>query len=177
MMNREELVARAKRRHAANLKAQRDLRYRRVLGRFVQAGLLQTTMEVELHREPVSVADALWAGQIEPRILEVLPAALIKHPGVFMDTQALPADLAAAAIALRRHQEPEDFRGIPGKALSRWLTVFGRRSKPPSRLKSFRLQASDLDLLTQLSKALGTTETEVLRRGLRRLAAVHLVKQ
>jgi hypothetical protein len=65
---------------------------------------------------------------------------------------------------------PADFRGVPGEKLHRWLGSVGRKSDPPSRLKAFRLQSSDLALLTRLRDELGITETDVLRRGLRALA-------
>jgi hypothetical protein len=46
----------------------------------------------------------------------------------------------------------------------------GRKPEPPSRLKAFRMQSSDLALLTRLRDELGISETAVLRRGLRALA-------
>jgi hypothetical protein len=176
VIDANQLRARAKRRHAALLVARRDPRYRRVLGRFVQAGLLTTTAEVKPYTAAVSVHDALWAGELEPRILELLPAAIVKRPGLFEDVHDLPEDLADAVHALRRNQEPAELRGIPGAALLRWLPLLGHRNKLPSRLKSFRLQVEDLELLERLSSTLHATQTEVLRRSLRRLAATHLVK-
>ena len=71
---------------------------------------------------------------------------------------------------LRRREPPQDFRGVPGASLARWVSSVGRRGKLPSRLKAFRLQADDLALLRKLSEELGLTETAVVRRGLRALA-------
>jgi hypothetical protein len=42
-------------------------------------------------------------------------------------------------------------------------------------LKSFRLQADDIDLLEQLCEHLGSNQTEVLRRALRALAVAQLL--
>lgn len=174
MTDLKQLQARAQRRHAAAVAARRDPRYRRVIGRFVRAGLLATTGRVTPRHTPITVDDALWAGELEPRILELLPAAIVKRPGLFENVAHLPEDLAAAVDALRRNRAPEEFRGIPGAALLRWLPSIGHRDKIPSRLKSFRLQIEDLELLDRLSAALGISQTEVLRRGLRRLAETHL---
>ena len=66
------------------------------------AGLLQTNEPVVRHREPLRVADVLWAGEVEPRLLELLPALLVKKPGLFVDARELPDDLDAAVRALRR---------------------------------------------------------------------------
>lgn len=119
--------------------------------------------------------DVLWVGRIEPRVLELLPALIVKRPGLFVDPRRLPDDLAAVVRTLRKNREPGEFRGVPGAALLRWLPVLGRQSKVPSQLKSFRFQREDLELLERLSQALEVSQTDVLRRGLRRLAATHLL--
>jgi hypothetical protein len=166
-----DLQLRAKRRHAAIARAKRDPRYKRVVGRYVAAGLLTTTLDVAPYRRPVEVDDVLWAGSLEPRILELLPALIVKRPALFVGVARLPDDLAAAVRALRMNREPGEFRGISGAALLRWLPSVGQRGKLPSRLKSFRLQPDDLALLERLSHTLGLTQTNVVRRGLRQLAA------
>lgn len=175
-MDPTEIKARARRKQAAVRRAWRDPRYKRVMGRYVAAGLLTTNTEVTPHREPIEVHDVLWAGRVEPRFLELLPALIIKHPALFVDTTQLPDDLALVVKALRKNQEPGDFRGIPGAALLRWLPSVGHRGKVPSRLKSFRLKADDLALLERLSQELGLSQTAVLRRGLILLAAKELLE-
>jgi hypothetical protein len=170
-MTHVDLLERAKRRQAALAKARRDPRYRRALGRFVAAGLLTTTESIEPHHEAIDVEEALWAGRTEPRILELLPAAIVKRPGLFRNVRDLPEDLAQVVRDLRKNRQPPTFRGIPGEALHRWLTVVGRRNKVPSQLKAFRLQERDIRLLETLSAGLDVSQTEVLRRALRCLAA------
>ena len=170
-MNLEELQRRAKRRMAQLDRRRRDPRYRRVLGRLVGLGLLTTNEAVPKARGQLDVADALWAAEVEPRIAELLPALLLRRPALFVDASALPRDLAEVVAALRRNQVPPDFRGVPGEKLHRWVGSVGRKSGPPSRLKAFRLQSSDIDLLERLRDELGITETAVLRRGLRALAS------
>jgi len=168
------LVERAQARHAKIQRLRRDPRYRRVLGRFVAAGLLATNDQALPHRSAIRVADALWAGEIEPRILELLPALLLKKPSLFVDRTELPDDLAQVVRSLRRAEVPSDFRGIPGADLARWLPRLGRSGTVPSRLRCFRFSAEESRLLSQLSRELKTTEVAVLRRALRELGAAVL---
>jgi len=165
----EDIQRRARKRLRVIERMRRDPRYRRVLGRFVAEGVLTTNERVSLHQEALEVADVLWAGRIEPRFLELLPALLVRRPSMFADAQALPPDLAQAVRKLRRNLEPDAFRGIPGDRLRRWLSETGRKRGPLARLKSFRLKEDDLRLLKALSEELGISETEVVRRGLRAL--------
>jgi hypothetical protein len=170
VIDAEALAKRARRRWAALARARRDPRYRRVLGRYVAAGVLSTTEDVNPHRSRIEIADALWAGRVEPRILVLLPALIVKRPSLFVDVDHLPDDLRAAVTAMRKNQQPDEFRSIPGAALLRWLPAVGHRNKLPSRLKSFRMQVQDLDLLDRLSEKLGVSQTNVVRRALRELA-------
>ena len=160
----------AERRHAATLKKRRDPRYVRVLGRLVTAKVLTTDRRSPRASRADHRTDALWAGALEPRILEVLPALLVKRPSLFVDPDDLPADLAAVVQALRKNQTSPAFRGIPPHALARWVPSVGHRGKRVSQLKSFRLQAEDTELLERLARELQLSQTAVIRRGLRRLA-------
>jgi len=162
---------RAKKRAASIARRRRSDRYRRVLGRYVSAGLLTTNYDVELNRDPMAIKDVLWAGEIEPRLLELLPAIVVKRPSLLTDAGDLPRDLAQVVASLRKNETPDDFRGIPGADLQRWLPRVGHKDKLPSRLKSFRLQHDDTLLLSDLQDKLGISQTEVLRRALRSLAA------
>ncbi len=165
----DALQARAKRSYARIQRLRRDPRYARVLGKFKAAALLETD-QVEANSDRITISDALWAGQLEPRILELLPALVIKKPSLFEDVSALPDDLSAAVRSLRRAEVPAPFRGIPGADLQRWLPRVGHRNKLPSRLKSFRFRPDELALLQRLSQHLGLSETDTLRRALYDLA-------
>jgi len=168
------LVERAQARYAKIQRQRRDPRYRRVLGRFVAAGLLSTSEQTKPQRGPIRVKDALWAGEVEPRILELLPALLIKRPSFFEDPTQLPDDLADVVQSLRRAEIPTEFRGIAGADLARWLPRLGRSGAAPTRLRCFRLSAEESRLLSQLSREFDTTEVAVLRRALRELGAAVL---
>ena len=138
-----ELKRRAKRRYRTIARRRADPRYQRVMARLATAKLLVTSEELPAYRGPISVKDALWAGEVEPRILELLPALIIKKPGLFDDAKALPDDLMEVVRALRRGETPSDLRGIPGVDLERWVPLVGHRGKRPARdRKSTRLNCS-----------------------------------
>jgi hypothetical protein len=167
----EALRRRARRKAREAAVARRDRRFLAVMGRLVSAGLLETNIEgVRPHRRTIRVADALWAGQWEPRVLELLPALVIKKPGLFRDPQNMPEDLADVVQALREGREVPAFRGIPAQDLQRWVPLLGHRGKQPSVVKSFRLRASEVKLLADLRAELGLgSEVEVIRAALRAL--------
>lgn len=168
MTSREALHTRAKKAHARLQRARRDPRYLRAVGRFVAEGLLATNDPlVVAHDDPVVLDDVLWAGDHEPRLLELLPAVVIARPDMLATPLELPADLAAAVHALREGAEPPTFRGIPGQAYARRQRDLGR-AKAASRLKSFRFRPDDLERLRRLRRELAApSETEVLRVALR----------
>jgi hypothetical protein len=171
MIDTETIKNRARRRRATLERARRDSRYRRVLGRLIAAGVLSTTEDIEPHRSPIAIDDALWAGRVEPRILELLPALIIKRPSIFDTVERLPEDLRATVAAVKKNRQPDNFRGIPGADLLRWLPLIGRKNRLPSQLRSYRMQTQDLAILERLSEALGLSHAAVLRRSLRELAA------
>ena len=117
------LRVRAKRRYAQIERARRDPRFLRVMGRFKAARLLSTNYDVRDHRERITIEDALWAGEFEPRILEILPAAMIKKPSLFVPQPKLPRDLSDAIRQLRRSETPGTFRGIPGPDVGTFAVV------------------------------------------------------
>jgi hypothetical protein len=166
----DKLAERARRRLAVLERRARDPRFLDVMGRFVHERLLVTNRKHRMHTNPLDISDVLWAGEREPRLLELLPALVVKRPAMFVDAKDLPADLGEVVRSLRRDAIPPDFRGIPGADVHRWLRRVGHRGKAPSRLKSFRFTPNDQRLLEQLSEKLGVSETEVVRRALRTLS-------
>jgi hypothetical protein len=139
------------------------------MGRFTNDGLLVTNRPFEAYGGPLDIADVLWAGEVEPRLLELLPALIVKRPSMFSSRKNLPDDLEEVVQNLRRDSSPGDFRGIPGRDVHGWLRRVGHRGKVPARLKSFRFRPADQRLLEHLAERLDVTETEVIRRGLRAL--------
>lgn len=168
-MNRKALIAAAKRARRARLAVESDPTFRKVIAAFVKAKLLHTNYDPGVAPERVTVSEVLRAGEHEPRLLELLPAILLKRLR-FVQVDHIPADLDEVLRALRKGQVPPTFRGMPGKDLEKWLSRVGHQGKAPSVTKTFRFKAEEAALLHTLSQQRGRSEIDVLREGLRAVA-------
>ncbi len=164
-----ELQQRARKRLRRIQRARAQPRYRRVLGKFVEAGLLEAPGQaLEQVEGPVELQDVLWAGEYEPRLLELLPAVLLKRPGLLSGADTLPDDLAEVLKAIRFRRQAPSFRGVDAASYLPWVGRVGRRGKEPSLLKSFRFRAEDVDRLKRLKARLPSmSETDLVRTALR----------
>lgn len=154
-------------------KQRQDPRFVQVVGRLVTARLLRANHPVASVRGPVTLEAALWAGEIEPRILELLPAILLKKPGFFTVNDRVPEDLKEVLAAIRKGDMPPPFRGIPGESLLKWVPLIGHQNKLPTLSKTYRFQQEDLQLLMHLKDSLGVSETDVVRLGLKALVQAY----
>ena len=169
----DDLQARARKRHKALRRKHRDPRFRNAMGRIVVEGLLDTKIEgIRPHERAVPLGDALWAGTVEPRIMELLPAVLVKKPGLLRMPRELPDDVAEAMHAIRHGKAAPNFRGVPPEQYLPWVTEVGRKGRSPSVLKSFRFQHEDVLRLSRLRKGLpARSDTAVIRMALELLEA------
>jgi hypothetical protein len=107
-VNRETLRQRA-REGAAALCAECELPYfRAVIATLVRAKLFITTRKLGDVQAQTTIQDLLRAGEIEPRVIEVLPALILKHPDLVDMRGEIPDDLKAILNGAR----PERFRGL-----------------------------------------------------------------
>ncbi len=168
-MNSEaEIQRRAKKKNHEATQARRDIRFLKTVGKLVHAKLL-TAPGIPPYRGIVLLEEALWAAQHEYRILELLPAILIKRPKLFPRTGDLPEDLRAVILHLKKGEAKESFRGVPPKEYKQWVPRIGRRNKLPTLLKTFRFSAADLRDWKKLQKASGKPDVELLREALKLL--------
>jgi hypothetical protein len=167
-----ELQRRAKLKWQHIERQRKDPRFVQVLGRLVSARLLRANHPVRKVHGPVPLEAALWAGEVEPRILELLPAILLKKPGFFTATERMPQDLKDVLTAIRKGEPPPAFRGIPGEDVLKWVPLIGHQNKLPSLSKTYRFQQEDLQLLSHLKTSLRVSESDVIRLGLKALAKV-----
>jgi hypothetical protein len=170
MSQAKSVTARAQLKLAQLNRRRADPAFLHVMGRFVAEGWLLFNQPVAQHQEPVQLADALRAGEVEPRILELLPTLVLRRPATFTGIDEMPDDLRQTVHRLRRGAVPEPFRGIPGEDVFRWLNALARCPRPLRVLRAFRLSPDDSRLLAALSKQHGVSETEIVRRGLRALS-------
>ena len=144
------------------------------MGFFLAKGFLNANQDIPLLPNlRVSVRNAIWAGEnIEPRILEVLPAAIVRLPRHFdLSKVTHPALYATVEKLKRQDAEGEPLWGIPYRKLKRWLDL----PLPDGRLKplgdrrvtmTFRLRPASITRLKRRARELGCTATEALERAL-----------
>lgn len=169
MSTTKRMQLRAKERLVALQRQRRDRRFVETMGRLVSAGILRTNLSaVRPHKRPVTLEDALWAGEVEPRIMELLPAIVLKRPSLLKLPKDLPEDLARVLFCVRRGTACPEFRSVPAAQYLPWVERIGRQQRPPSSLRSFRLGVEDSTRLTRLRETLpAKSDTDVLRLALR----------
>lgn len=162
----QEMQKRAQRKFLLLQKQRRDPRYLNVIGRLVHEGLLEGRGVAPTNTR-VTVDDALWAGEIEPRVYELLPAILFRNPRMMLQTRALPEDLARVVMELRRGRAETTFRNVPPEKYAQWVTHVGRvKGRRPAVAKTHRFMEEDLARIEELKRRWGVDATEVLKRSL-----------
>lgn len=176
-MNREQILQKIKRKARVDARNRRDPRFINTMGLLVAKGLLRTNFDVPLlPNKRLDIEDVLWAGRnVEPRILEVLPGAVVRLGAHFRVDPIKHRDLIEVTDQLRRRQtEGKAFEGIPYERLRVWaeFDLRDKRIKPlglKKRLKSFRLAPQAIERLQAVAEKSGKSETEVLEELLLRL--------
>lgn len=171
-MSREDLLRKITEKAERDRSHRHDRRFVATMGFLVAKGFLRTNRDIPLlPNQRLRIEDAIWAGQnVEPRILEVLPAAVLRLEKHFdLDPETHP-ELARVVAQLRRSEESGDsFCGMPYDKLRVWvvLPLPDRRMKPITRkkvIKTFRLDPGAIERLRRMAKENNCTETEVVER-------------
>jgi hypothetical protein len=108
------------------------------------------------------------AENIEPRILELFPAALLRFPKTFLHKEDIPSDLQQVLTALKQNKDHGPaYQWVAYADMKRWanFTLPDRRTKPMRsrrRTKSFRIRPEIASILSERAKQRGVGETELL---------------
>jgi|GEM_PF-652993 len=178
-MNRDELLKKIKQKARLDARNRLDPRFRQTMGFLVAKGFLQTNFELQkLPNQRIRIEDAIWAGKnVEPRILEVLPAAVLRLEKHFDLNKEIHKELARVVTQLRDGVEAGDkFCEIPYQKLRAWVNISLRdgRTKIPGEkkiMKTFRLSPRAVEVLEQASRDSGLSVTEVLEKKIVELRA------
>lgn len=148
-----------------------DADTRRVLGFLKAKGLLLVDEIESAPTVKLDIAKVLKVGtEIEPRVIEVLPVALLHFPRTFINWRALPEKVKEVLAHIKKGAETgPDLAGIPYKAMKRWasLNMKDKRVKPISErrvMKSLRFRPTTIAALRKKAEAAGITETEFIER-------------
>ncbi|MCC7442928.1 MAG: hypothetical protein IT285_14945 [Bdellovibrionales bacterium] len=171
-MSNDQLLKRIKRKAAQERKNLRDPRFLDVMGFLVAKGFLSTNLAVTLlPNKRLRVEDAIWVGtHVEPRVLEVLPAAVLRLGRHFdLDVERHRELWGAVELLRKRAQTGVAFLGVPYEKYKIWVDLPLRdgRTKAHSQKKvvrTFRLDPGALERLAKLSRENRCTATETLER-------------
>ncbi len=179
-MTREMLIKKIRLKARQDRLKRKDLRFLDAMGFLVAKGFLRANYAVRpLPNKRIRIEDAIWAGKnVEPRILEVLPAAVLRLGKHFDLDPVLHKQLAGVVEQLRRSEKTGDaFCGIAYDKIRTWaeLPLRDKRVKGASDkkvLKTFRLDRKLIGNLKKAASLKGCTETEILEGLLLKLKAV-----
>lgn len=120
-MDIKDLVELAKKKKAEDDVLKNEPFYLKTIAWFHYLGLLRHN-KIEPQRHTVTLAEALKAGKLEPRVMELIPAILVVLPKALKFKKAeIPNDLTALVALIRKRQEPGEFRGVTPEAFLHWL--------------------------------------------------------
>ena len=147
-----------------------DPRYVKVVGFLFAKGFLYINRKIPLNpNEYINLKDAIWAGRfLEPRILEVLPAAYERFKKHFSGDADTIEKLEQIIDCIKQKDHHEiDFYGISIEKIKPWffIRLRDRRSKSLDKRKvskSYRFKPETVDILKRLKDQTGQSETEIL---------------
>lgn len=135
----------------------KDKRFQKTIGILKAKGYLNTNLDIPARTgAKIDLEDALWAGRnVEPRILEVLPAALIHYPANFLGLEKAPKEIQnIVKNILNNKKEGPDFEGIEYKKMKHWANVLlkDKRTKPAKDLRIPKTLRLKPDTIAKLEK-------------------------
>jgi len=137
----------------------KDPRFIAVAGALAAKKLLFFDQRYPAPKKKISIADILWVGEnLEPRVLEVFPAALLRFPSLFKAAKKLPHDLADLINCLKKQSSAGPlWRNIPYERLLFWTnaSVADGRGVPLNQRKivrSYRILPSSAKALAQIAQ-------------------------
>lgn len=151
-------------------KKKKDPRYTRIIGFLVGKGFLHANRALlTVPNIRINIEDAIWAGRnVEPRILEVLPAAVIRLEKHFDYNPEVHLELKRAIEQLKGNGEG-DFFGVPTEKMRPWLYIRLKDKRTKSFderkvTKTFRLSPNAIERLRHLKREMNISEAELLEK-------------
>ncbi len=171
-MNKQALIQKIKEQAKQDNKKRQDPRFLETMGFLVAKGFLKTNFEIQLlPNKRLPIEDAIWAGkQVEPRILEVLPAAVLRLSKHFHLDPMVHRDLLQVVDQLRKRKEKgDDFCGIPYEKIRVWaeLPLKDKRVKTVADkkiTKTFRLNPLAYERLVEAATGAKCSQAEILEK-------------
>lgn len=148
----------------------RDKRTKEVLTYFEDIKLLFTNIEKRKPKLPLSVVEALWVAEnAEPRVLELLPSAIVNYPNDWKKLDKLPKEIQEIIKNIENGTTPEIdyYKGIAVREMLRWAdlgNIDGRRKAPDKKKKlcSFRFNQRIVNLLKEKSEQANLSQSDYI---------------
>lgn len=153
----KKIQAKAKR----NKLNREDPRFKKTIALLKAKGLLDTNLPIAAATGmKLQFRDALWAGKnVEPRILEVLPAVIMHYRRNFLGADQMPEVLEQVIKAIQANSDTGPaFEGVPFEKMKLWANtkLRDRRTKPVNEqkvAKYLKLQMKHINKLRNLVAA------------------------
>jgi hypothetical protein len=170
-MRDQDIIKRAKALTELHERRRRDPRVARVLGFLKAKGLLLVDWVPARPSIKFNVVDALWVGEnVEPRVIELLPAVVIHFPKTAINVDKLPKQLTEIIELLKEQATTgPSYQGFTYEMFRMW-TEFKPKDKrvvPLSEkkvMRSFRLKRLVASKLTELARIEQVSEGEIIER-------------
>jgi hypothetical protein len=171
-LNHKALIKKINKLAQQDKKRRLDPRYLKVMGFLVAKGFLYTNKKIPLYpNDHINLKDAVWAGRfVEPRILEVLPAAYERFKNHFSG-DADTIEKLGQIINYIKHKDNQriDFYGISIEKIKPWFFIRLRDGRTKSLdkrkvSKTFRFKPETVAILKSLKDQTGQSETEILEK-------------
>jgi hypothetical protein len=171
-MNKKAMLKKIDELAQGDKKRRTDPRYLKIMGFLVAKGFLYTNKKIPLRpNEHIHLNDAIWAGRfVEPRILEVLPAAYERFNNHFSGDADTIAKFEQVINSIRqKDNQSSEYYGISMDNIRPWffIRLRDRRSKSFDKRKvskTFRFQPETVETLKNLKDRTGQSETEILEK-------------
>ena len=171
-MNKKALIEKINKLARQDNKCRLDPRYLKIMGFLVAKGFLYTNKKIPLNpNEHINLKDAIWAGRfVEPRILEVLPAAYERFKKHFSGDADIIEKLEQIIDAIKQKNSHKiEFYGISIEKIMPWffIRLRDKRSKSLDKRKvskTFRFKPETVNSLKSLKEQSGRSETEILEK-------------
>jgi hypothetical protein len=169
-MNREAVIEEIYKLAQKDKDRRTDPRYLKVMGFLIAKGFLYSNKKIPLDPNAlINLGDAVLVGQhVEPRILEVLPAAYERFKKHFTGDSGTIEKLNQIIDCVKREKDQGiDFFGIPVEKVKPWFFIRLRDGRSKSLAnrkvsKTYRFRPETIEILKKLKRNTGQTETEIV---------------
>ena len=169
-MDKTALIKEISRLARLDKKRRRDPKYLKITGFLIAKGFLYSNENIPLYpNEHINLKDAIWVGRnVEPRILEVLPAAYERFKKHFLGDADTAQKIKYVIDGIKQSKDQNiEFYGIPLEKIKRWFYIRLRdgRSKPLDKRKvskTYRFKPETVETLKELKDQTGKNETKII---------------